>query len=329
VKKQREESKPWDPRPISPMGDSREDAIFCAVGQTPTEWEVLESACAQLFAVLVSANHKRAYLAPAIRAYGTISSAATRQQMLVNAGEAYFSRPKGKAQKHEAEFNERMNAYSKFASKRNEIAHGLVQRVFLTKRGIRPAAIGLYLTPSFYNPRKFKNEQLSYLYTSSDLIFYRQEFTNLALRVGGLKERMQSKTGHPRERTQRDDEMKFVDPHPFTDPNAAARKLVEIANGLEAVQEGRIYIERINEPFLAAAASNSAPASSARLQISTTVPDNTPFSGFARQARQQVDVPHCLDRLFLARTPRSRGRSVVVLYNCVRTHRSLNKDAPV
>ena len=29
-----------------------------------------------------------------------------------------------------------------------------------------------------------------------------------------------------------------------------------------------------------------------------------------------------------ART-RSRGRSVVVLYNCVRTHRSLNKDAPV
>src|SRR4030081_3247285 len=30
-----------------------------------------------------------------------------------------------------------------------------------------------------------------------------------------------------------------------------------------------------------------------------------------------------------ARTPRSRGRSVVVLYNGVRTHRSLNKDAPV
>src|ERR1700730_8605216 len=30
-----------------------------------------------------------------------------------------------------------------------------------------------------------------------------------------------------------------------------------------------------------------------------------------------------------ARTPRSRGRSVVVLYNSVRTHRSLNKDAPV
>src|SRR4030081_1430570 len=30
-----------------------------------------------------------------------------------------------------------------------------------------------------------------------------------------------------------------------------------------------------------------------------------------------------------ARTPRSRGRSVVVLYNELRTHLSLNKDAPV
>jgi hypothetical protein len=30
-----------------------------------------------------------------------------------------------------------------------------------------------------------------------------------------------------------------------------------------------------------------------------------------------------------ARAPRSRGRSVVVLYNGTRTHLSLNKDAPM
>ena len=46
--------------------------------------------------------------------------------------------------------------------------------------------------------------------------------------------------------------MKFVEPHPFTNPDAAARKLIEIANGVEAVQDGRIYIERVNGPFLAA-----------------------------------------------------------------------------
>ena len=45
--------------------------------------------------------------------------------------------------------------------------------------------------------------------------------------------------------------MKFVEHPPFADPDAAARKLVEIANGVEAVQDGRIYIERVNEPLLA------------------------------------------------------------------------------
>jgi hypothetical protein len=46
--------------------------------------------------------------------------------------------------------------------------------------------------------------------------------------------------------------MKFVEPDCITNPDAAARKLVEIANASEAVQEGRIYIELINAPFLKA-----------------------------------------------------------------------------
>ena len=44
--------------------------------------------------------------------------------------------------------------------------------------------------------------------------------------------------------------MKFVDPRPFADPEAAARKLVELANAFDPVQDGRIYIEKINGPFL-------------------------------------------------------------------------------
>ena len=44
--------------------------------------------------------------------------------------------------------------------------------------------------------------------------------------------------------------MKFVSDRPYSDPEKAARKIVEIANGVEAVQDGRIYIELINGPFL-------------------------------------------------------------------------------
>jgi hypothetical protein len=43
---------------------------------------------------------------------------------------------------------------------------------------------------------------------------------------------------------------KFVEPRPYADPEAAARKLVELANAVEAPQDGRIHIEKINGPML-------------------------------------------------------------------------------
>ena len=44
--------------------------------------------------------------------------------------------------------------------------------------------------------------------------------------------------------------MKFVNATPLADPETAARKLIEIANRVEAVQDGRIHIEKVNGPFL-------------------------------------------------------------------------------
>ena len=44
--------------------------------------------------------------------------------------------------------------------------------------------------------------------------------------------------------------MKFVAPRPLADPEVAARKLLEIANSVEPVQDGRFHIEKINWPFL-------------------------------------------------------------------------------
>jgi hypothetical protein len=44
--------------------------------------------------------------------------------------------------------------------------------------------------------------------------------------------------------------MKYTADRPFADPEKAARKLLEIANTVEAVQDGRIHIEKINGPFL-------------------------------------------------------------------------------
>jgi hypothetical protein len=44
--------------------------------------------------------------------------------------------------------------------------------------------------------------------------------------------------------------MRYAADRPYADPEKAARKLVEIANSVKAAQEGRIFIELINWPFL-------------------------------------------------------------------------------
>jgi hypothetical protein len=44
--------------------------------------------------------------------------------------------------------------------------------------------------------------------------------------------------------------IKFATARPYANPEAAARNLIEIANSVEAVQDGRIFMELINGPFL-------------------------------------------------------------------------------
>ena len=44
--------------------------------------------------------------------------------------------------------------------------------------------------------------------------------------------------------------MKFTAHRPFADPDIAARRLMQHAHAFEPVHDGRIYIERLNGPFL-------------------------------------------------------------------------------
>jgi hypothetical protein len=44
--------------------------------------------------------------------------------------------------------------------------------------------------------------------------------------------------------------MKFVQPRSYANPEAAARKIIELAHACEPIQDGRICIEKINGPML-------------------------------------------------------------------------------
>jgi hypothetical protein len=49
--------------------------------------------------------------------------------------------------------------------------------------------------------------------------------------------------------------VRYIEPTPFSDPEEAARKLIEIANAAQSVQDQRVHIELINAPFLRAGGS--------------------------------------------------------------------------
>ena len=44
--------------------------------------------------------------------------------------------------------------------------------------------------------------------------------------------------------------MRYIEPRSFIDPEKAARKLIELANAAESVQDQRVHIELINLAFL-------------------------------------------------------------------------------
>ena len=44
--------------------------------------------------------------------------------------------------------------------------------------------------------------------------------------------------------------MRFAEPRPYADPEKAAQRLLQHARAFETIQDGRIYIEKINGPFL-------------------------------------------------------------------------------
>jgi hypothetical protein len=71
--------------------------------------------------------------------------------------------------------------------------------------------------------------------------------------------------------------MKFIRPRPFADPDTGARKLVEIANSVEAVMDGRIYIERVNAPFLAADGSDEDFRATSRTAVRLSALDTDAF----------------------------------------------------
>jgi len=56
--------------------------------------------------------------------------------------------------------------------------------------------------------------------------------------------------------------MKLMSDRPYSAPETAARKLIELAKRIEALQDGRNHIDKINAPFLSKGGWNATEAES-------------------------------------------------------------------
>jgi hypothetical protein len=94
--------------------------------------------------------------------------------------------------------------------------------------------------------------------------------------------------------------MKFADARPYADPETAARKLMELANAVEAVQDGRIHVEQLNGPMLfehkATPAEYSAglkkTAGPGSLIVSSILGDSGPLGRSPASAQQSTWLRH-------------------------------------
>ena len=146
----------------------------------------LETKLAELFSQLVGGEWPggdETPYHPAVRAYGSILGSAARLTMIDEAAKAHFQwYPNPALEKRLKDFigTECRN----FATKRNNIAHGVVDLRFSDPPKLK---IGYWLVPSLYaskkNPLKGPN---AYAYTSVEIIYFIKEFDRLWIRASEL-----------------------------------------------------------------------------------------------------------------------------------------------
>jgi hypothetical protein len=116
-------SNPWDVPSSAPLrpGVKNEEELFVAVGRALSRWEGLEAEMGGVYAALTTGPDER-YIAPTIRAFGTVTSTGSRAEMIAHAAEAFFH--PHPATELEAELKDILKSYRGWAGRRNDTAHG-------------------------------------------------------------------------------------------------------------------------------------------------------------------------------------------------------------
>jgi hypothetical protein len=120
------------------MGHATAEPLYLAVGQALSKWERLEGEMAHLYSQFLGRGEAPYFNVPAVRAFGTLNSPATKADLIAAAAEARFYLLGFDERIHhnvavmqeleavETELRKIIKTYRGWMSRRNDIAHGYV-----------------------------------------------------------------------------------------------------------------------------------------------------------------------------------------------------------
>jgi hypothetical protein len=149
----------WVRPPKSKTGAKAGAFLHIGVGDALSSWEFVETATSMLFEVMIESN-----TVAAGRAYGSITGARARADVLRQAGDVYFSirrhlsdkkdRAFAETVKHmEACFNAYVANYASASARRNDIAHGIATELSTVEDGRQ----SWFLVPPLYQSSRNVN----------------------------------------------------------------------------------------------------------------------------------------------------------------------------
>ena len=171
--------KPWERLPEPERGDPDMQQTFAAVGEALTEWNEFEHHLANLFCDLIGLGIlAMASSRSAARAFGSVRTFEGRLEMIQAASEVYATVSKFPVL--QTLTKPTATKWRGFAERRNEIAHGTVQKFVTGSSTQWEPTLGFCVMPFWYEFRKYRlDTKHVYFYGSTELRYFANQFKQL------------------------------------------------------------------------------------------------------------------------------------------------------
>jgi len=159
------------PAPFAPKGDVDFETVYSAVGHALNNWEHAENKFAHLFGTFVRPLRNSF---AARRAYGSVTAASGRREMLESVAAVFFRNfPQDGIV---TQFKTLMRRHQQAASRRNEMAHGIVGG----EKGEDGTFLGYFVVPSMWNTgKRGLDSAMKYRYSTKEIDRLRAAFSTL------------------------------------------------------------------------------------------------------------------------------------------------------